>query len=307
MKYTNKLILFLITLISLIASNTLQAQEQQQQLLDASSIYLKAMKKWDLTKRQYSYSYKRLQKNSDISNNGNVSKVSGFLTENYNPVIAGDCDFDFALPFILLERNGKPLAADNINKQRNEVAKQLARYEETVRGLSGRTLSCEQKAEKLSGDITTPNYRRVIDYSTVYSSFSNLHKEKFNGRECYVFLARPRDNLDVSRLGFLAMYDAIYWIGIDDNAMVRRELYEKGQAANFIGKPMNERELATVSNARVMFIENEKLWVLEYVKIQYRNKSGRVFSTTEDFYSDYKFYKTEVTDAHIDSPAPEKP
>ena len=175
-----------------------------------------------------------------------------------------------------------------------------------TKGLSGRSSKPKVESEEPSKNSTDTVYNWVVDYFNIYS-FTNLHKEMLNGRECYVFLAYPRDGLNSPHLGILAIYDAIYWVDIADEFIVRSEFYEKGQAVKFISKPIDERESAAFIYNRFVSTENGKLWVGEYQKIQYRDKSDKLISTTEFFYSDYKFYKTEVTDSHIDSPVPKKP
>ncbi len=194
----------------------------------------------------------------------------------------------------LIEKNGKPLSAEDQMKEDKEAGKRVEDVEKQV-------------AKKEAGNGPPSEESRRISIAEVLraSTLSNPRRERFRGRDVIVFDFEPNPAFDYknakSMLKFFGKTAGAMWIDEEDKQVARLEafLFDSFKIGGGLVAKLKKGASFTLEQERI----NDEIWLPSVADI---NLSVRVFlvkgiDLNQVIRSyDYRKFSTEVKDAKID-------
>jgi hypothetical protein len=205
---------------------------------------------------------------------------------------------------VLIEKNGKPLAPEKIEKERLKLGKTLERYDKEPR-----------QPQQIECNGWSVGFRRInlfghgpivgLAVSDVIEQceFDDLWNEKIEGRESVSFRFRPRNGA-IFREGsnFLTQFEGRIWIDVADKMICRLVAYPREK--EFDEKTSDH----LLENAALAFAHTktkEGVWMPRYFRVNGLKYRGSLLWHTQDFlykYFDFKYFKTDSEKEKIISP-----
>ena len=211
-------------------------------------------------------------------------------------------------PLILLEKDGQPLSAKEVEKQQIKAAKRVERIEERAERQLNTSLQTtkSQKANYFVASFLIKEYELEINVLQLLQNcrFDNPRREKLNGRDAVLFDFHPRANfVYADSVKYLANVEGTIWIDAADKKVVRIEGFPLGFNAS--NKNQTERE----QNQVILYVQTKVPaghWFIERAKIN-GAKSPKIFDdlfpgAAEFVFSDYKLFKSSVESVNVASP-----
>jgi hypothetical protein len=198
----------------------------------------------------------------------------------------------------LIEKNGRPLKAEEQAKEDNDAAKQVDEIEK--RNAKLRTPAADQPQ---TDDRSQPARISVAEVLRA-SKLINPRRERFRGRDCVVFDFEPNPSFDTSKarsmLKFFGKTAGVIWIDEKDKQVARVEavLYESMGIGGGVLAKLKKGASFTIEKQRF----NDEIWLPSQAEI---NLSVRVLMVKGLDINmilksyDYRRFDTEVKDARI--------
>ena len=205
---------------------------------------------------------------------------------------------------VLIEKNGKPVAPEKIEKDRLKVGKNLERYDKEPRqprqidrseyGVAFRRINPFG-----NGPIVGLRVSEVIEQC----EFDDPQNEKIEGRETVSVRFRPRSGaLFSERSKFLPQFEGRIWIDAADKLICRLAAYPRG--TEFEQKTSDY----LLENAALAFAHTktkEGVWMARYFRVNGLKYRGSLLWHTQDFlyeYFDFKYFNTDSEKEKILAP-----
>ena len=247
--------------------------------------------KIDALLENYSYKEKRIDR--DIDKSGNlVEKSSETVLLTF---------FKGYRIRRLIEKNAKPLSAEDQADEDKRVGKQVAEIEKRIAEKERKQIQRRDASAGAGGapDNEGANQRVSLGDALKGSLLVNPRRERFRGRDVIVFDYEPNPQFKPqSRMEKLfALCSGAVWVDAKSKQVVRLEAFLTKNAGNFIGK-VNRGASFALENELV----NEEIWLPSQADI---NLSIKILFAGINInnlikYSDYSKAKVEVRDATID-------
>jgi hypothetical protein len=195
----------------------------------------------------------------------------------------------------LIEKNGKPLAPSEQEKEDKTVEKQVADIEEKI---------AKKEKREANNSAQTPdeeNRRITLSEALKGSLLVNPRRERFRGRDVVVFDYEPNPEFKAqTRLEKLfAVCNGAVWVDVKSKQVVRLEAFLTQSAGNFIGKVKRGASFSLENE-----LVNEEIWLPSRADV---NLSVRILFAGINInnlikYGDYSKSRVEVKDAKVDDP-----
>lgn len=205
---------------------------------------------------------------------------------------------------VLIEKNGKPVAPEKIEKERLKAGKNLERYEKEPR--QSEQIECAgwgvafRRVKSLGQDeVVGLAVSEVIEQC----EFDDLRSEKIEGRDTISIRFRPRPGaLFSERSKFLPQFEGRIWIDAVDKMVCRLAAYPRG--TEFERKTSDD----LLENAALAFAytrTREGVWMPRYHRVNGLKYRGSLLWHTQDFlyeYVDFTYFKTDSEKEKIIAP-----
>ncbi|HVF47723.1 MAG TPA: hypothetical protein VNA17_09175 [Pyrinomonadaceae bacterium] len=212
----------------------------------------------------------------------------------------------------LLEKNGKLLPPEKIEKQRARAARKLEQIES------------DPKAAALPLDpnvplhwmnfgywvrkpfSSTPELIVAVDGQEILekSEFFAPSREQINGREAIVLSFRPRTGAVFSeKTKYMAGTEGKLWIGAADRVLIRLAIWPIGTQ---FAENTSDYLLSHAAGARSMLRTSEGLWFPSLGRVNGLDHPKLFMEVKGDFSIDsfdYHYFKTEVRNVEVNDPA----
>jgi hypothetical protein len=200
----------------------------------------------------------------------------------------------------VIEKNGRPLSANDQEKADRDAAKQVEEIEKKIAKEDARKVK-----QNVNGTPSDENRRISIAEVLRASKLLNPRRERFRGRDCVVFDFEPNPAFDMknakSMLKFFGKTAGVMWIDEKDKQVARLE------AVLFENYNVGGGVLAKLKKGATFMLEKERvgdeIWLPSQTDI---NLSVRVLlvkgiDVNQVIKSyDYRKFETEVKDATVD-------
>ncbi|MCI0391572.1 MAG: hypothetical protein MOB07_22750 [Acidobacteria bacterium] len=248
------------------------------------------------------YTYKTRRVTREKERDGKVKEESEFH-ENY-PYAWGISIKRRRNISVLIEKNGKPVAPEKIEKERLKVGKNLERYDKEPR--QPRQIDCSEYGVAFrrinpfgNGPIVGLTVSEVIEQC----EFDDPRNEKIEGRETVSLRFRPRPGSIFSEKSkFLPQFEGRIWIDAADRMICRLAAYPRGTEF----EQMTSDYL--LENAALAFAHTktkEGVWMARYFRVNGLKYHGSLLWHTQDFlyeYFDFRYFKTDSEKEKIIAP-----
>jgi hypothetical protein len=198
-----------------------------------------------------------------------------------------------------IEKNGRPLSANDKAKEERDALKQIADIEKRI-------ADKERKRAASSGAAGQPDgeSRRIsIGDALKGSLLVNPRRERFRGREVIVFdyepdpAFKPRTRMEK----LFALCNGAVWVDAESKQVVRLDAVLAQSAGNFLAKAKRGASF-TLENQLV----NDEIWLPSQADV---NLSIKILFAGFNInnlirYGDYRRYETEVTDIAVGDEKP---
>jgi hypothetical protein len=198
----------------------------------------------------------------------------------------------------LIEKNGKPLSADEQKDADKDAEKRVDEIEKEI-------AKREKRAE--SGTPSEENRRISIAEVLRASSLLNPRRERFRGRDVIVFDFQPNPNFDYknarSMLKFFGKMAGVMWIDEKDKQVARLEAYlaDSYNIGGGVLAKLKKGASFTLEQERL----NDEIWLpsLADINLSVRVLLVKGIDVNQEIRSyDYRKFATEVKDAKIGEP-----
>ena len=196
---------------------------------------------------------------------------------------------------VLVEKNGKPVAPEKVEKERLKVGKNLERYDKEPR--EPREINCADWGvyfRRLTPFGQGPDVGLAVSEVIEQCEFDDPRNEKIEGREAVSLRFRPRPGSIFSEKSkFLPQFEGRIWIDAADRMICRLAAYPRG--TEFEQKTSDH----LLENAALAFDHTktkEGVWVARYFRVNGLKYHGSLLWHTKDFlveYFDFKYFKTD--------------
>lgn len=193
----------------------------------------------------------------------------------------------------LIEKNGKPLSADDQAKEDRDAAKQVAEIEKKIAEKERREQINVTKSNAADGE------RRITLADALRNSLLvNPRRERFAGRDVIVFdyepnpAAKPKTRTEK----IFALCTGAVWVDANSKQVVRLDAELTKSVGNFIGKAKRGASF-TLENELV----NNEIWLPSRADVNFQIKILFAGFTINNLikYGDYKRFETEVKSATV--------
>jgi len=200
----------------------------------------------------------------------------------------------------VIEKNGRPLSANDQEKADRDAAKQVEEIEKKIAKEDARKVK-----QNVDGTPSDENRRISIAEVLRASKLINPRRERFRGRDCVVFDFEPNPAFDMknakSMLKFFGKTAGVMWIDEQDKQVARLEavLYENYNVGGGVLAKLRKGATFMLEKERV----GDEIWLPSQTDI---NLSVRVLlvkgiDVNQVIKSyDYRKFETEVKDAKVD-------
>ena len=235
------------------------------------------------------YSYRETRIDREIDNSGN-------LIEKQSETVLLTFYKGFRIRR-LIEKNGKPLSAQEQAKEDKDVEKQVAEIEERI-------AKREKREAQMNKSAKTPaeeNRRITLSDALKGSLLVNPRRERFRGRDVVVFDYEPNPQYKPqTRLEKLFAYcTGAVWVDPNSKQVVRLEAFLTQSAGNFIGKVKRGASFSLENE-----LVNNEIWLPSRADINLSVKILFAGINVNNLirYGDYRKSRVEVKDATVDKP-----
>ena len=258
------------------------------------------------------YAYKLRQNWREADKQGRVKETS----ELYELFLPTKCPIKKCRAvFVLLEKNGKPLAAAKIEKQRAKASEKFQKWEADPQAQELTPIPSDKLFwMKFAYYIRRPNskmYETVvrIDGQEILEKceFFAPTSETVNGRETIGLSFRPRADAVFDPLtNYMPQTEGKIWIDAQEKVMIRAAVWEKGTK---FAETTSDYLLAHAALARDMTRTAEGIWFDRFGRINGLNYPN-LFAKMKGDYSleffDHHRFNTEIKDVEIQNPGERK-
>lgn len=193
----------------------------------------------------------------------------------------------------LIEKNGKPLSANDQENEDKDAQKQVAEIEKKV--------TAKEKREIAAGAAGQPKdtgQRITIADALKGSLLTNPRRERFKSRDVIVFDYEPNPAFKPTSRNekLFALCNGAVWVDVATKQVVRLEAVLVQSAGNFLAKAKRGASF-TIDNELV----NNEIWLPSQADINLQIKILFAAININNLikYSDYRRFETEVKDAKV--------
>ncbi|HTH50913.1 MAG TPA: hypothetical protein VL501_03210 [Pyrinomonadaceae bacterium] len=198
-----------------------------------------------------------------------------------------------------IEKDGKPLSANDQAKEDKDVQKQVEEIEKRIAKDESRL------GKQQSNGAPSQDSRRISIAEVLRASkLTNPRRERFRGRDCVVFDFEPNPDFDLSKarsqLKLFGKTAGVMWIDEQDKQVARLEavLYDSYKVGGGVLAKINKGAAFTLEKERV----NDEIWLPSQMEINFSVRvlmvKGLNINQLIKSY-DYRRFKTEVKDVKV--------
>jgi len=304
--------LFIATFMMAIMNASVDAQQNQdiqkdiEQLLRESQVTgREGLQKYLDEAGNYTYKWRKIVRRKDSNHK---LREESEVYEVYPPALRHKVKMNRGRLAALIEKNGKPVPADRIEKDRLKIGKRLESYQtDDQRSKEPRPEitcgSCLQFSVWQKTPMTSRSVAVSSDELIEKCDFEQVGREKVNGRQAIRLHFRPKPGAQFGdETGYLAGFEGEVWIDEKDRLMIRLTAspqgvkFERSDSAYLL-----ENAAVVIDRARL----GDGVWTIRLGRFDGIKYAGKLLWLDEEFsieWFDHKRYQVDSEKEIINKP-----